>query len=414
MPAALAVAALSASLAGCGLGNGLYNVDLPGGADLGSHPYSITADFADAQDLVPQAGVQVNDVAVGRISAIKLNRAGNTAEVTVQINGSVHLPANAVASIQQTSLLGEKYVALSAPLDAPATGHLQGGAVIPKTRTSNGVQVEQVLGALSMLLNGGGIGQLHTIEHELNRFMGGNTQQIRTFLSSTSRFVGVLARHRQSINHALDALATLAGTLDKQNGHIRTVLRSLAPGISVIASQHKQLIRALAALNHLSTVTVRTIRLSKSNTVADLKALAPILRELASADSDLPDSLQELLTFPFSNGATHAIKGDYLNTYATLMLRTKGGKVYPSVPVSRRDVTRDTQHGTSHTTPTHTTSTHTTSTHSTSAHTTSTTTPTDSSAGAAPPSGLLPATSAAASGLPGTLTVASTTTTAGR
>lgn len=377
-------AALSASLAGCGLGNGLYNVDLPGGADLGSHAYSVTADFADAQDLVPQGGVQVNNVAVGRISAIKLNRAGTTAEVTVQLNGSVHLPANAVASIQQTSLLGEKYVALSAPLDSSATGRLRPGATIPMSRTSNGVQVEQVLGALSMLLNGGGIGQLHEIEHELNQFMGGNEQQIRTFLASTGRVVGTLASHRQSINHALDALATLSGTLDKQNGHIRTVLRSLAPGIAVIASQHRQLLRALTALNRLSTVTVSTLRQSKNDIVADLKNLAPILHQLADADSALPRSLQELLTFPFSDGATKSIKGDYLNTYATLVLRTPGGKVYPSVPLTRRNIT-----------------------HATAKDSSSTAT-TNSTTVSTAPSGLLPATSSAASGLPSTLTVTPT------
>ena len=76
--------------------------------------------------------MKVNDVAVGRVSAIRLNRAGTTAEVDVELNGSVRLPANAVASIQQTSLLGEKYVSLSTPLDAAASGRLQGGATIPR------------------------------------------------------------------------------------------------------------------------------------------------------------------------------------------------------------------------------------------------------------------------------------------
>ena len=373
--AVVAAAALSSTLAGCGLGDGLYNVDLPGGADLGDHPYTVTADFRDAEDLVPQAGVKVNDVSVGRVSSIRLNRAGNTAEVDVELNGSVQLPANAVAAIQQTSLLGEKYVSLSTPLDAPATGRLRAGATIPISRTSDGVQVEQVLGALSMLLNGGGVGQLNEIEHELNQFAGGNENEIRSFLASANRVVTTLASHRRSINRALTALATLSGTLKQQNGHIRTVLTSLAPGIMVIASQRRQLIQALNALNNLSTVTVRTLKASKNNIVADLRSLAPILSQLASADSALPRSLQELLTFPFSDGATNGIKGDYLNTYATLELRTQGGKVYPSVPLVRSNITHARNRSTPGKTP------------------------------AVSPAGLLPATSSAATGLPSTLTV---------
>ena len=71
----IAVALLSFLLvAGCGQHGftGLYNAPLPGGADLGDDPYRVTAQLADVLDLVPQASVKVNDVAVGRVSGIRL------------------------------------------------------------------------------------------------------------------------------------------------------------------------------------------------------------------------------------------------------------------------------------------------------------------------------------------------------
>ena len=40
----------------------------------------------------------------------------------MQINGSVRLPANAIAQLQQSSLLGEQYIALSAPPGIPPQG----------------------------------------------------------------------------------------------------------------------------------------------------------------------------------------------------------------------------------------------------------------------------------------------------
>ena len=43
--------------------NGIYSIPLPGGASLGSHPYQVTAQFANVVDLVPQSAVKVNDVA---------------------------------------------------------------------------------------------------------------------------------------------------------------------------------------------------------------------------------------------------------------------------------------------------------------------------------------------------------------
>ena len=61
--------------------------------------------------------VKVDDVTVGRVDEIRLD--GYHAEVTAaSCRDSVKLPDNAVAEIRQTSLLGEKFVSLSAPADA--------------------------------------------------------------------------------------------------------------------------------------------------------------------------------------------------------------------------------------------------------------------------------------------------------
>src|SRR5437764_11663303 len=98
------------------------------------------------------------------------------------VNGSVHLPGNAIAQVEQSSLLGEQFIALSAPPGLPGRGKLPDGALIPVSRTTSNATVEEVLGALSMLLNGGGISQLHTITTQLDAAMTGNAPQIRSVL----------------------------------------------------------------------------------------------------------------------------------------------------------------------------------------------------------------------------------------
>lgn len=373
-------------LGGCGLGNGLYNVSLPGGADLGDHPYSVTAQFADALDLVPQAGVKVNDVAVGRVTSIRLDRSAKLADVRVEVNGDVRLPANATASILQTSLLGEKYVALSAPLGVPASGRLMNGALIPQSRTTDGVEVEQVFGALSLVLNGGGIDQLNGITRELNTFAHGHESTIRQWLAASRTMIAGLNAHKKSITDTLDALSLLSGTLRRNDAAIARVLRGLAPGLGVLADQRKQLIGALTALNRLSGVTVDTLRQNKEDVLADLRELGPILGNLAAAGSALPRSLQVAFTYPFPDQAVGGIKGDYLNTYITMALRTPGGRVVPiknyALPraagtVSKAGGTTQKAGGTT----------------------------SGASPASAPPSGLLPATSSAIAGLPGTLTM---------
>jgi len=156
---------------------------LPGGAPHGP-AYRVSADFSDVLDLVPQAAVKVNDVTVGSVEKITLS--GWNARVQMAIQKSVRLPANAVASIGQTSLLGEKFVELSDPEDQPSQGTLTDGALIPLSRTSRGAEVEEVLGALGLLLNGGGLAQIKTISDELTKALAGRESSVLvTKLSST-------------------------------------------------------------------------------------------------------------------------------------------------------------------------------------------------------------------------------------
>ncbi|WP_034086886.1 MCE family protein [Streptacidiphilus albus] len=307
------------STAGCSGYTAMQDLPLPGGAGLGSHPYTVKADFSDVLSLVPQASVEVNDVAVGRVTGIALAPDSWTAVVTMELNGGVHLPADAYASLEQSSLLGEKYIELSGPpAEQPATGSLTDGAVIPLARTNRSPEVEEVFGALSLLLNGGGVQQLKTISTELNQALAGNVPEVRDLLSRLGTLVGDLDAHRSDITAALDGLNQLSATLAARNQQIDTVLSDLSPGLSVLSEQRQQLVTMLQSLDTLSGVAVDTVNASQADLVADLKGLAPTLQRLADAGQDLPDSLQVLVTYPFTDQVLNGVKGDYLNTYLDL------------------------------------------------------------------------------------------------
>jgi phospholipid/cholesterol/gamma-HCH transport system substrate-binding protein len=307
-------------VSGCGAGgfNGVYNLPLPGGADLGDHPYRVRVQFADVLDLVPQAGVKVNDVPVGRVDQVDVAEDGWTAEVVLLVNGDVSLPANAAASVRQSSLLGEKFVELRAPSIESASGKLADNAVIPRERTNRNAEIEEVFGALSLLLNGGGVGQFQQIAREVNNALAGNEDGIRSLLSNMDSFIGELDTHRNEITRALTSLNRLAATVAGQRGRITGVLKDLGPGIDVLTQQREELVGMLKSLDNLSTVAVDTVNKSKDDIVADLKALAPTLRSLAAAGEKLPQSFELLLTYPFTDVAAQAIKGDYLNVFVEL------------------------------------------------------------------------------------------------
>ena len=323
--AVLATAALG--LSGCGIiGGGVYDAPLPGGADLGDDPITLTAEFTDVLDLVPQSNVKVDNVTVGRITKVVLGDDGKTAVVTMQVRRDVDLPGQTIARLQQTSLLGEKYVALVRPegggAGGPAPSTLSDGARLSTADTDAAATAEQVLGALSLVLNGGGVGQFQEISRELQQAGRGRTTEVKAFLTEVNRFVGVLDDRKEAITSAIDGLARLSTTLDDDRQKIADVLDDLSPGMKVLVEQRPQLTRMLSALDRLSKVTVRTLHASQADMVADLEALDPILSELAKAGSDLPRSMEILLTYPFPDSVLGAIKGDYLNVFITTNFRT--------------------------------------------------------------------------------------------
>lgn len=315
VPVALAVT-MFATACGDGGFNGMYNMPLPGGADLGDNPYRITAQFSDVLDLVPQASVKVNDVAIGRVEKVRLAPDTKSAIVEMVVNSEVRLPANADAELRQSSLLGEKFVELRAPEGLPAGGTLAEGDVIPLARTSRNAELEEVFGALSLLLSGGGVEQLRGIAEELNDAFSGNEAEIRTLLSRVDQVATELDGQKGQITKAIDSMNRLASAVVRDKKHLETGLEDLAPGVRVVAAQRKQIVGMLRALDELSDVTVDTIGRSRADLVANLRALEPTLRKLAEAGKELPESLKILPTYPLPWNAGDTMKGDFANVHA--------------------------------------------------------------------------------------------------
>lgn len=297
---------------------GAYDLPLPGGKKGDGPSISIKADFADVLDLVPKSAVKINDVTVGQVEDIELN--GWTARVTLSIPKASKLPDNARAELKQTSLLGEKYIALSGPTNGEPVGTLSNDDLIPLERTNRNPEVEEVLSAMSLLLNGGGIAQVAVIEKELNNALRGNTDEIKHLIGELNTFIGGLEDQKSEIVRAIDMVDQLSAKLAAQKELIGKTLEELPKGLKVLADQRIQLTQMLQSLSRLGAVGTKVIQGSKEDMLANLKALGPILSQLAKAGDALPKSLEILLTFPFPDSVLPAIKGDYVNAAMTLDL----------------------------------------------------------------------------------------------
>lgn len=312
-----AVAALSL-LSGCGF-RGVSSLPLPGAkAADESTSYRVTVQFEDVLDLVPYSALKVHDANVGHVRSVRL--VDGHAEVEVQISDEVALPANAVGRVAETSLLGEKYVSLDPPRDEPPTGRLHDGDVVPLAQTSSGASVEEVLSALSLVLNGGGLEQVRTIATELNAALQGREGELRSVLTRLDVLVSGLDAQKGDIVRALRGIDRLAATLRAQDDVLVSALEQLPPALAVLAEQRTQLTGMLTSLDRLGAVGTRVVNASRDDLLANLRDLQPTLTELAKAGEDIPTSLDIVLLYPFTRGTDEVFDGDFGNVWLTIDL----------------------------------------------------------------------------------------------
>ena len=314
---ALGVAAVVTALAaGCSMD--LESYTLPGGADVGDDPMTVAVQFEDVLDLVIQSSVKVNGLDAGRVSGVSLAEDGWTARVEIILRNDLELPANVEASIQQTNLLGEKFVQLTPPEDEPTARMLSDGDVISTANSRTATDIEQVLGALSLLLNGGGVDQIQPIVTELRAATGGREEGLTETLRSADELISGLNRQRDSITDALDGVNLMTSRANDQREQIQAALDELPAGVAVLDEQRPQLVEMLRRVDALGQVGSDILLTSREDLIADLRALRPVLQYLGQSTPELIELTGFIPTFPFPDSSIPTTVGGSANVFLSV------------------------------------------------------------------------------------------------
>jgi phospholipid/cholesterol/gamma-HCH transport system substrate-binding protein len=308
---ALVMVAVSC-LAGCGW-RGLNSIPLPGTQGQGPGAYTIQAQLPDVDNLQQNSRVRVGDVTVGTVTHI--TRQGWHALVTMRLNGDVNLPANATAKLGQTSLLGSLHLELAPPTDIPPAGQLHEGSLISLSSGGAYPSTEQTLAAISMLLNGGGIGQVQDITKAFSTAFSGREQDLRSLIVQLDKFIGYLNAQKDDIIAATDSLNRLVGQFADQQPVLDRALQTVPNALAVLQDERVQLADMLTRLGGFSALAADSVNRTKESLVAELKDVAPVLDSLANAGPALTRSLSNLTTFPWpKETVTKWFRGDYANS----------------------------------------------------------------------------------------------------
>jgi virulence factor Mce-like protein len=314
----LGIVVCAVSVGGCAF-HGVNSLPLPGAVGRGPHAGVYHIEVANIGTLESNSPVMMADVVVGSVGRMRVK--GDHADIEVSVKPDVVVPANAVAAVGQTSLLGSMHVELNPPLGQRPQGRLEPGTTIPLDRSSSYPSTEQTLSALSVVLNSGGLGQIGDIIHNSSMALSGHENAVRELLTRLDDFVGVLDHQRDKIIESIDGLNRLAGTFASQHEVIADALRKIPPALDVLIRERPRLTAALDKLHVFSDTATRLVNDAQVDLVQDLRNLEPTLRALADVGPELPILLGYIPTFPFTqNFIDRAIRGDYFNVFAVVDL----------------------------------------------------------------------------------------------
>lgn len=309
---AVAVAASALALSGCSDWRGLNSVPLPGVEGTGPGAFTIQAQMPDVDNIEPNSRVRVADVNVGHVT--KIQRQDWHALVTMELNGNVDLPANSTAKLGVTSLLGSLHIELAPPTDVAPQGKLKEGSLIPLSSSSAYPSTEQALASVALLLNGGGIGNIHDITEALSIAFTGRENDLRSLIEQLDIAIGHLDDQKQDIIEATEGLNNLIGQFAEQKPVVDKALRTIPDALAVLRDQRENLAEALTQLGRFSALAADSVNQTKEALVQELKDLGVVLQQLANAGPALTRALSFLPTFPFPKETLlNWMRGDYAN-----------------------------------------------------------------------------------------------------
>ena len=273
--------------------------------------YRVTAYFTRSIGLYPGSDVRILGIKVGTIDSVVPQ--GDRVKVTMSLDDSYKVPADAKAVILAPSLVSDRYVQF-APVYAGGPT-MRDGAVVGLDRTAVPVELDQVYSALDTLgtaLGPNGANKNGALTDLVNTGaanLRGNGEQLHETLAGFSQAVRTLADNRDDLFASMDNLQAFTTALATVDGQVRAFNTNLAAVSNQLAGERQDLASAIHLLQQALGDVATFIRDNRALLTTNIQRLADVTATLVNQR----DALAEVLDVaPAALGnLAHAYNPDY-------------------------------------------------------------------------------------------------------
>ncbi len=246
--------------------------------------YSVNIEFSSVLNLPGRAKVDLGGVQVGVLDHVELK--GTTAVASIAVERGVTLPTDVRAELRQATVLGDVYIALTAP--ARSTGStLADGDTITLAQTSPASNVEDLLRSMSSLVGGGTLNTLQQTVIDMNRAFP-PSGQLSEMRARIAQMLHELADNASTINRIVDSTETISSSFVANK---KTFERLLAEGpskLTSLANVAVGIVDLIVSFRGLAQAVSPILDPATSNIIQVLSYVAPFVDTVATADTTIP------------------------------------------------------------------------------------------------------------------------------
>lgn len=178
--------------------------DLPQPGNSYRDGYLIIMEFANVLNLPDRAKVVMDGTTVGIVDKVTIGP--KSVDVTARIDRNVRIPADAHAALQQATVLGDIYVAIT-PGDRPAPSVLPAGGRILLAQTTSPPQLEDTIANLANFVSSGSIQRIQNSIIRVNNVTPQRSEEVRAIASRVTTDLRDLSDNIETVDQWLNGVA---------------------------------------------------------------------------------------------------------------------------------------------------------------------------------------------------------------
>ncbi|MCT9090166.1 MCE family protein [Streptomyces sp. ASQP_92] len=247
-------------------------------------------------EMHPGAEVKLRGVVVGEVRTISADGEGARLTLALQPDKRRHIPSDVRAQMLPTTLFGERFVALVPPPN-PSPRALSADATIPQDRSSNAIELEQVLDHVLPLLTAVKPDKLSATLSAVATALRGRGSQLGDIVVTLDAHLKKFNPNLPALNADLVQLVKVSGTYSEAAPDVLRALTDATTTTGTLVDQQTQLLGVYGQTTRTAQDLTAFFQQNKDNIIRLGEVSRPTLELLARYSASFPCTLRTLAGF---------------------------------------------------------------------------------------------------------------------